>query len=76
LLCFGNAANPYSANVFKETQVAGRTLGIAVQSLEVCGPDDFDGAFEAAQRERPNALMAVIETIANHAVLEVPRRGI
>src|SRR5215471_958954 len=30
-----NAANPYSALVFKETQAAGRALGIEVQSLEV-----------------------------------------
>src|SRR5215472_5958421 len=30
-----NAGNPYPAIVFKETQAAGRTLGIEVQSLEV-----------------------------------------
>jgi putative ABC transport system substrate-binding protein len=54
-----NVANPYSGNVFKETQVAGQTLGIEVQSLEVRGPDDFDGAFEAARRERPDALVTV-----------------
>jgi ABC-type uncharacterized transport system substrate-binding protein len=52
-----NAANPYSANVFKETQGAGRTLGIEVQSLEVRGPDDFDGAFEAATKQRPDAMI-------------------
>src|SRR5262250_3842935 len=45
---FWNVANPYPALVFKETQAAGRTLGIEVQSLEVRSPDDFDGAFEAA----------------------------
>jgi putative tryptophan/tyrosine transport system substrate-binding protein len=52
-----NAANPYSANVFKETQGAGRTLGIEVQSLEVRGPDDLDGAFEAARKQRPDAMI-------------------
>ena len=41
---FWNAANPYPAIVFKETQAAGRTLGIEVHSLEVRGPDDLDGA--------------------------------
>jgi len=56
---FWNAANPYSTIVFKETQVAGRTLGIEVQSLEVRGPDDFDGAFEAARRQHPDALVTV-----------------
>jgi putative ABC transport system substrate-binding protein len=54
-----NVANPYSAIVFKETQLAGATLGIEVQSLEVRGPDDFDGAFEAARRRRPDALVTV-----------------
>jgi putative ABC transport system substrate-binding protein len=56
---FWNAANPYSALVYKETQAGGRTLGIDVQSLDVRGPDDFDGAFEAARRLRPDALITV-----------------
>jgi putative ABC transport system substrate-binding protein len=54
-----NAANPYPANVFKETQGAGRTLGIEVQSLEVRGPDDLDGAFEAARKQRPDAMITI-----------------
>jgi putative ABC transport system substrate-binding protein len=59
-----NGANPYSAIVFKETQIAGRTLGIEVQSLEVRGPDDFDGAFEAARRQRPDALLTVEDPLS------------
>jgi putative ABC transport system substrate-binding protein len=54
-----NAANPYSARVFKETQAAGQILGIEVQSLEVRDPDDLDGAFEAARRQHPDALDTV-----------------
>jgi putative ABC transport system substrate-binding protein len=54
-----NGANPYPAIVFKETQAAGRTLGIEIQSLEVRRPDDFDGAFEAVRRHRPDALITV-----------------
>jgi putative tryptophan/tyrosine transport system substrate-binding protein len=62
-----NAANPYSALVFKETQAAGRTLGIEVQSLEVRAPDDFDGAFEAARQQRPDALITVEDPLTvNH----------
>jgi ABC-type uncharacterized transport system substrate-binding protein len=62
-----NAANPYSALLFKETQAAGRTLAIEVQSLEVRGPDDFDGAFEAARRQRPDALITVEDPLtASH----------
>ena len=54
-----NGANPYPAIVFKETQTAGRTMGIEVQSLEVRSPDDFDGAFAAARQQRPDALIVV-----------------
>jgi putative tryptophan/tyrosine transport system substrate-binding protein len=54
-----NAANPYPAIVFKETEGAGRTMGIEVQSLEVRGPDDFEGAFEAARKQRPDAMITV-----------------
>ena len=54
-----NAANPYSALVYKETHAGGRTLGIDVQSLDVRGPDDFDGAFEAARKQRPDAMITV-----------------
>jgi putative ABC transport system substrate-binding protein len=54
-----NAANPYSALVLKETQTAGQTLGIEIQSVEVRGSDHFDGAFEAARRLRPDAFIVV-----------------
>jgi putative tryptophan/tyrosine transport system substrate-binding protein len=54
-----NAANPYSALVFQETQTGGQTLGIEVQSLEVRDPDDFDRTFDAARRQHPEALITV-----------------
>jgi putative ABC transport system substrate-binding protein len=60
-----NAANPYSANVFKETQTAARRFGIEVQSLEVRSPDDFDGAFEDARRRHPDALIEVEDPLTN-----------
>jgi putative ABC transport system substrate-binding protein len=54
-----DAANPYPARAFEETQRAAQILGIEVQSLEVRGPDDFAGAFEAATRQRPDALLTI-----------------
>jgi len=54
-----NATNPYPAAVFKESERAAQILGIEVQSLEVRGPDDFAGAFEAAKRQLPDALTVV-----------------
>jgi ABC-type uncharacterized transport system substrate-binding protein len=65
-----NAANPYAALVFKETQTAGRALGIEVQSLEVRSPDDFNGAFETVRREHPDALITVEDPLSfNHRKL-------
>jgi putative ABC transport system substrate-binding protein len=62
-----NAANPYSALVFKQVQAAGGTLGIEVQSLELRDPDDFDGAFETVQRQHPDALITVEDPLTfNH----------
>jgi putative tryptophan/tyrosine transport system substrate-binding protein len=54
-----DAANPYPAIVFKETQAAGQALAIEVQSLEVRAADDFDGVFEVARKQRPDALITV-----------------
>jgi putative ABC transport system substrate-binding protein len=60
-----NAANPYSALVFKATVGAAWTLAIEVQSLEVRGPADFDGAFEAATGQHIGALIAVEDPLTN-----------
>src|SRR5207247_9824056 len=60
-----NAANPYPAIVFNQTQAAGRRLGIEVQSLEVRSPDDFDGAFEKARRQHPDALIEIEDPLSN-----------
>src|SRR5262245_39873580 len=61
-----NAGNPYPAIVFKEIQAAAaQRLGIEVQSLEVRSPDDFNGAFEKARRQRPDALLDVEDPLTN-----------
>jgi putative ABC transport system substrate-binding protein len=54
-----NAANPYSALVFKETVGAAQTLGVELQSLEIQEPADIDTAFEAAMGEHADALITV-----------------
>jgi putative ABC transport system substrate-binding protein len=38
-------------------------LGVEIQSLEVRGPDNFDGAFEAVRRQRPDALITVEDPV-------------
>jgi putative tryptophan/tyrosine transport system substrate-binding protein len=44
---------------FRETQRASRTLGVQLQSLEVRQAGDFDGAFQAAEREKAEALIVI-----------------
>jgi putative ABC transport system substrate-binding protein len=54
-----NPANPANVVIWKEVQVAARTLSITLQSREVRGPNDFEGAFAAMTRERPEALLTL-----------------
>ena len=52
--------NPNHADPeFRETQRASRALGVQLQSLEVREPGDFEGAFQALGRERPEALIVI-----------------
>lgn len=44
---------------YRETQAAGRVLGVRVQSLEVRRAADFEAAFQAAAAERAEALIVV-----------------
>jgi putative ABC transport system substrate-binding protein len=41
----------------KETEPVARFLRVGIQSLDVKGPDDIDGAFRAATKGRANGLM-------------------
>jgi putative ABC transport system substrate-binding protein len=60
-----NAANPYSALVFKETVGAARTLGVELQSLEIREPPDIDGALEAAVGQHADALITVEDPLTS-----------
>jgi DNA-binding LacI/PurR family transcriptional regulator len=56
-----NAANPYSALVFKETQTAAASTAVDLYSLEVRSPSDLDTAFQSAIRQRPDAMITASE---------------
>jgi len=47
------------AGFWAETDVAARKLGVALQALDVRGPDDFESAFVAAVRGNAQALIAL-----------------
>ncbi len=46
------------ATFWQKTEVAARKLGVALQPLDVRGPEDFEAAFAAATRGNAQALFA------------------
>jgi putative tryptophan/tyrosine transport system substrate-binding protein len=60
-----NAANPVKVLDWHETQAAASVLGLQLQSLEVRGSPDFDGAFDAATRDRAEALVVLPDGLIN-----------
>ena len=58
--------NPNHADPeFRETQRASRSLGVQLQSLEVREPGAFEVAFQAAKRERAEALIVIGSRLMN-----------
>jgi putative ABC transport system substrate-binding protein len=55
---FWNPPNPAYGPILKELEAAAPALGLTLHRLEVRVPADFEGAFEAAVRQRAGALVA------------------
>ena len=55
---FSNPLNPAYGPILKDLEAAAQTMGLELQRLEVRVPEDFEGAFEAATRQRAGALVA------------------
>src|SRR5262245_962774 len=60
-----NPANPANASVWKETQAAARALGLQLQSHEVRGPQDLEGAFARMAKARPGAVLVLSDSLIN-----------
>jgi putative ABC transport system substrate-binding protein len=58
-----NSANDGMRLRFRETELAAQTLGVALQSVSVRSPDDFDAAFAAMTRDRPESLLVLADTV-------------
>jgi putative ABC transport system substrate-binding protein len=58
-----NTANAGMMLRFKETEAASRTLGLTIESVGVQGPDDFENAFSAIVKLRPDALLVLADTV-------------
>ena len=61
-----NAAYPGKDLELKDTQIAARTLGVTLHAVAVRGPDDFDRAFAAIAKERPDALLTFSDALTLH----------
>jgi putative tryptophan/tyrosine transport system substrate-binding protein len=58
-----NAANPANAEAWQETQAAARALGLLLQSQDVRGPQDLEGAFALTAKARPAALLVLSDAL-------------
>jgi len=58
-----NPNNQASAMQLADTEAGARALRLQIQLLEVKGPDDFERAFEAATRQRADAVFGLPDTM-------------
>jgi putative ABC transport system substrate-binding protein len=68
---FWNPPNPTYGPVLKELEAAAQTLGVKLQRLEVRVPGDFEGAFEAATRQRAGAMIAPGDPLTSNRLKQV-----
>jgi len=55
--------NPGSEQIWKESQVPARKLGLQLYSMEVTGADKFEGAFQEATKARSAALAVTLSSL-------------
>jgi putative ABC transport system substrate-binding protein len=60
-----NAANPVKEIDFREAERAAQKLGLKIQSAGVRGASDFDATFAAIARDRPDALVTLVDEFMN-----------
>ncbi len=58
-----NPELPTSVTAFKEAEMAAQPLGLQLQSFEMRGPDDYEGAFQAAVKGRVRALTVLSDSL-------------
>jgi putative ABC transport system substrate-binding protein len=58
-----NAADLGMTLRYQASEAGAQALGLSVQPLGVREPDDFEPAFAAMQRERPDAILMVTDTL-------------
>lgn len=61
-----NSANSVKVIDFGEAQRAAQRLGVTVSSIEVTTAKDFETAFAAITRARPDALLILVDQVLSH----------
>jgi putative tryptophan/tyrosine transport system substrate-binding protein len=59
-----NPKNPGNAQQWKESQLAGKKLGLQLHSLEISSADKYEGAFKEAIKARSAALAVAQDSLA------------
>ena len=65
LAIMGNAGSPMIVLELREVQATARSLGLEVSRLEIGRPDDIPPAFEAALKDRADALYVCADPLVN-----------
>jgi putative ABC transport system substrate-binding protein len=60
-----NPANPATAHLLSETKAAAQELRVTIDSVEVRGANDFDGAFAAIKRDHSHGLLTIPDPLTN-----------
>jgi putative ABC transport system substrate-binding protein len=60
-----NPANPPTAGLLTETELAARPLGLRLRVVQVREPQEFDGAFVMMKNERVPALLVIADPLVN-----------
>jgi putative ABC transport system substrate-binding protein len=58
-----NMSNPVVPSQWKEVERGARSLGVQVQLLDVRNPEDLGRAFDAATRQRADALVVAVDAL-------------
>jgi putative ABC transport system substrate-binding protein len=60
-----NPASPDRQTLWSETITAARALGLQLQALDLAAPDQLEGLFQAAVRERADGLIVIRDPLTN-----------
>jgi putative tryptophan/tyrosine transport system substrate-binding protein len=53
-----------AAEALKDVELAAQSLGLKIQALEIRGPNELDGIFQAAKKGRAGALMTIGDPVS------------